>query len=123
MTGRTVRPDNSKEQEADTQLSSLLNKWKDISPQADFEAAVWERIQSAPASEPRHSGLVTTLREWFVPCSVWVNTMAAAAGVIIGIRLAFSTTVEDARHSMILPLPHSETMANAYFATITGERQ
>ena len=123
MLGRHFRSESGKAQGSDERLSALLQKWKSPEPSADFESAVWQGIREASATEEGRLSLVTTLREWLVPCPAWVNVLAAAAGLVVGLQLAFATPVEPSRHTIDVTLPHSQTLASAYLATVTGAQQ
>lgn len=105
----------------DVRLGDLLRKWHSIEPKANFETAVWRGIHTATAPGQRRFPALTTLRDWFAPRPAWVNAMAVAAGIVVGVGLAFSTpTVGDGRQADE-PLLHSQTMAGSYLALVTGE--
>lgn len=121
MFGRRFRSESRKAQEGDERLSMLLREWKGATSPPNFEAAVWRRIRIASAPEQRRLRLVTTLREWLVPRPAWANTMAAAAGIVVGVGLAFSTPVAHGGRSAAEPLLDSQTLAGSYLAMVTGE--
>ena len=111
--------DNRKAQEDEDRLTLLLREWKDIEPKAGFEATVWRRIRAASVQEP-HLSLTALLRGWFMPRPVWVSLMAAAAGVLVGVGLAFSSFPARDGHNAYEPLLHSQTLAGSYFSMATG---
>jgi hypothetical protein len=114
------KSDHVEEQGSDMKLSLLLQEWKDDEPQVDFETAVWGRIRCAPKTETGSSGMILTLREWLAPSSAWVNAVAAAAGIVIGMRLVFAAPAEHKHLTVSVSLPYSDTLANTYLATVTG---
>lgn len=121
MFGGRSGADKGKGHEGDERLTALLHEWRGVEPQANFEAAVWRRIRAVPTPEQRRLSMGEAWREWFGPRLVWVNAIAAAAGVVIGVGLAFSGTgLRDDRHANE-PLLHSETLAGSYLAMMTGE--
>lgn len=123
MFGGRSRTEDEKGQGGDERLSALLHEWKDVEPPVGFEAAVWQRIRAVPTPEQRRLSLRDAWREWFGPRPVWVNAVAAAAGIIIGVGLAFSGAVlRDGRHADDRLL-HSETLAGSYLTMVTGENR
>ena len=121
MFGRHFRSESSKAQEGDARLSALLSEWKGAEPPANFEAAVWRRIRAASAPEQQRLSVATTLCEWFVPRFAWVNTVAAAAGIVVGVGLAFSTPGARDNRQANEPLLRAQTLAGSYLAMVTGE--
>ncbi len=111
---------NGRAQAGDKRLVELLREWKGVTPSAGFEAAVWRRIRSASEPEQRHQPVITLLREWFVPRPAWVNTLAAAAGIVIGIGLAFSNPGARDQRQGGQPLLRSQTLSGAYLAMVSG---
>jgi hypothetical protein len=103
-------------------LSRLLHAWRAIEPPADFEAAVWGRIlASACAPAPgRLAAAGTTPRRRFVPGAAWVNTLAAAAGLVLGIGLASSVSAHRTGRHADEPLLHARTLAGSYVTLATG---
>ena len=120
MFGRRFRWEGGKVQEGDERLSALLEQWKGLEPRANFEAAVWRRIRTASAPEQRRLPLVITLRDWFVPRPAWASAMAAAAGIVVGVGLAFSTPAARDGRQADEPLLHSQTLAGSYLTMMTG---
>ncbi len=104
----------------DERLSALLREWKGWEPSSGFEVAVWRRIRSASVPEQRRLPVIELLREWFVPRPVWANALAAAAGIAIGIGLAFSIPGARDRRQNDLPLLSSQTLSGSYLAMVTG---
>ena len=120
MFGKRYRLGSSEARVGDERLSALLQGWKGLETHLNFEAAVWRRIRAAAVSEPRAFPAVTTLRDWFVPRSAWVNAMAAAAGIFVGVGLAFfALAARDGRHANE-PLLQARTLAGSYITMVTG---
>lgn len=119
MFGRRFRSKSRNEQEGNERLTALLHEWKDIEPQAGFEAKVWSRIRAVSMPEQRRFNVATTL-EWFTPHPVWVNALAVAAGIAVGVGLAFSTPAMHDNRQTDEPLLHSQTLAGSYLAMAAG---
>jgi hypothetical protein len=117
MFGRRFRSESRETLESNERLSALLHEWKDIEPQANFEAAVWRRIRAVSTPEQRRFTTATTL-EWFTPHPVWVNAMAVAAGIAVGVGLAFSTPAMRDIHQTDETLLRSQTLAGSYLAML-----
>lgn len=95
----------------DENLTVLLQEWQGIKPGANFEAEVWNRI--------RHSSQ-SPLREWFTPPLLWVNALAAAAGLVLGVGLAFNVPSSQDRFPAETSLLHAQTLAGSYLAMADG---
>lgn len=121
MFGRRFRSESSRAQEGNERLTALLHEWRGIEPRPDFETTVWRRIHTASAPEQRRFPVVTTLREWFVPRPAWVNAMTAAAGVAVGVGLAFYAPAAHDGGQAAAPLLHAQTLAGSYIMMVTGE--
>lgn len=120
MFGTRLRSESSKTQEGDERLRALLRAWKGVEPQASFETAVWRRIRAVSAAEQSRLSAAAAWREWFVPRPAWVNAVAAAAGVVVGVGLAFSTPAVRDGSRGDAPLLHSQTLAGSYLTVVTG---
>ncbi len=120
MFERHLRPESGKTQEGDERLAALLQEWKGVEPQSNFESCVWRRIRAASALEQRPLPALTVLRDWFVPRTAWANAMAAAAGIIVGVGLALSTPAMRDGHQTNEPLLHSQTLTGSYLTMVTG---
>ena len=120
MFGKHYRLGSSEAQAGDKRLSALLQGWKGLETHLSFEAAVWRRLRAASAPEQRAIPAVTTLRDWFVPRSAWVNAAAVAAGILVGVGLAFfAPAARGGRHANE-PLLHAQTLAGSYLTMVTG---
>jgi len=62
----------------DEQLHELLKKWRDIEPDASFEANVHRRIRLATAEEPEWISVVEWARRL-----MWRPALAAVATVVV----------------------------------------
>lgn len=103
----------------DEGVSVLLGSWKAPDPPADFEAAVWRRIQGVHAAE---TGPLRGLHGVFGPSWAWLNALAAAAGIIVGITLSFWTVARHERLPITVTWPHSQTLAGSYLAAVSGDK-
>ena len=120
MFGRRFSLGSNTAQPDDGRLSALLDQWKSIEPQANFEAVVWRRIRAASAPEQQPLPVAIILRDWFVPRSAWVNAAAVAAGILVGVGLAFfAPAARGGRHANE-PLLHAQTLAGSYLTMVTG---
>ena len=120
MFGIRFKSERNKAKGGEERLSGLLKAWKGPEPKANFEAAVWRRIRAAAAPTPQGLNVVMIVREWLVARPAWVSATAAAAGIIVGVGLAFSTpAVRDGRQADE-PLLHSQTLAGSYLTMVTG---
>lgn len=106
--------------EADARLSTLLRQWKPVEPRAGFDEGVWRLIRSEFAGEPCGQAAFESRREWWAPDRGWISVAAAAAGIVIGLGVAFSTPDTRPRGHEA-PLLHSETLAGSYL-NMTGGR-
>lgn len=95
----------------DKDLTALLQEWQGITPGANFEAEVWNRIHHASQSP---------LREWFTPPLVWGNALAAAAGLVLGIGLAFNMPSAHDKFQAETSLLQSHTLAGSYLVMADG---
>ena len=106
-------------QKHDERFNSLLREWRDIEPSANFETEVWRRIRAASVTGQQGVTTSTTPRKVVVLRLAWVNAIAAAAGLVIGIGLAFSMpAVHDGAHADEALL-HSQTLTGSYL-TMAG---
>ena len=118
MHGERFGPDNG---DGDKRLTALLREWKTVEPEPAFEAAVWRRIRAQSAPPSRHTAL-SNLRAWLELRPVWANAIAAAAGILAGVGLAFFAPASGGERRTGDPLLHSETtLAGSYIAMATGE--
>lgn len=62
---------------SDAALTTRLRQWKDIEPQAAFEADVWRRIRYSPPLQ------VATTPGWGVP--LWRSILLRAAAVLAAV--------------------------------------
>ena len=105
----------------DERLSALLNEWKAVEPQAGFEAEVWRRIRTASGAKQPRPRVVLVLREWVGPRLAWVNGLAAAAGIVVGIWLALSVSLPRGVHPPAGDvLLRADTLAGSYVTMVTG---
>lgn len=123
MFGKRSNLESSEVQADDRRLSALLREWKGIEPHANFEASVWRRIHAVSVPEQRHLSVITTLGEWFVPRTAWVNAVAVAAGIAVGVGMAVFTSVTRDGRQADEPLLSAQTLAGSYLAMTTGERR
>lgn len=96
---------------SDTNLTALLQEWRGITPGATFEADVWNKIQHN--SQP-------ILREWVTSQFAWVNALAAAAGLVLGVGLAFNAPSTPTRNDAGPSLLHTHTLAGSYLTMAAG---
>jgi anti-sigma-K factor RskA len=123
MLGNHFRAESGKEATGDERLSALLQQWKSVEPQADFEAAVWRRIRADRAADRDRRRFGETWREWLDPLPAWVNVAAVAAGIVVGVGMAFSAQPSHVGRQTNDPLLHSQTLAGSYLAMATGRNQ
>jgi len=67
----------------DEKLRAALKRWRDIEPQANFEANVWRQIRQAKAKPSER----LTIAEWLgrlMPRPVLAMTAAVVASAIVG---------------------------------------
>ncbi|MEI6165622.1 MAG: hypothetical protein WCS52_00355 [bacterium] len=95
----------------DDNLTTLLQEWQGINTGVTFETEVWSKIHRT--SQP-------TTREWATPSLSWINAMAAAAGLVLGIGLAFNVPSTPDRNHAETSLLHAQTLAGSYLAMATG---
>ncbi len=122
MLGNRFRSESGKEPAGDERLSALLQQWKSVEPQANFEAAVWRRIRADQVVDRGSWRFVETWREWLAPLPAWVN-VAAAAGIVVGVGMGLSTPAAPGGRQADEPLLHSQTLAGSYLAMATGRTQ
>ena len=91
-----------------------------MEPHAGFETAVWQRIHAVSAPKLPGFSILDRLREWVVPYPAWASAMAAAAGIVFGVGLAFSEPALRKSHQADEPLLHSRTLAGSYLTMTTG---
>ena len=120
MLSNRFKTEESNDNGSDPRLTALLREWKDIKPAANFESAVWSNIRTASGIKAERIIFGATLREWFAPRPAWVSATAAAAGIVAGISLAFSTAATRSSHADDDPLLESQTLAGSYIAMVTG---
>lgn len=106
----------------DARLATLLRAWQCEAPRSGFEAAVWDRIRRVPVSRPDAFHPIAVLRNWLMPVSPWVHAVAAAAGVVIGIRLATPPLPQPAPRIIALDMPYAVSLTKGYLATLSGEQ-
>ena len=104
----------------DQRLHGLLRAWRGAEPTADFEAAVWRRLREADLPAARRAGLAGRQPLRFSPGRAWANALAAAAGVMVGVGLAFSAAAPQSGRHGDEPLLHARTLAGAYLALVAG---
>jgi len=115
LSGRHNRPPVN-----DTKLNGLLQEWQAIKPSANFNSDVWRRIRLTSTQERPSFIAAIPLREWFVPRLAWVNVLAAAAGIIMGLGLAFSAPAMSNRNHNEETLLSQQTLAGSYLAMAAG---
>jgi hypothetical protein len=123
MLGRRSRLESTEAQKGAEHLGALLQQWKSVEPQADFEAAVWRRIRADRVADRGGRRFVETWREWLDPLPAWVNVAAAAAGIVVGVGMGFSAQPAHGGRQADEPLLHSYTLAGSYLAIATGRTQ
>ncbi len=69
----------------DEKLSALLKRWREIEPQANFEANVWRRIKLS--QQPRDEGL--TLSDWLRQL-LWQPARALAAAAVVSVLVGIA---------------------------------
>ncbi len=106
------QPDAQGPDKANDRLRNLLQKWEAVEPAPGFESAVWQKIRAAPAEAPR--------RIRFELRPAWMNVAAAAAGVLLGVGLAFFTDATPGERHTNEPLLQARTLAGSYLAMATG---
>lgn len=95
----------------DEHLTLLLKEWQGIKPGATFEDDVWAKIHRA--SQPH-------MQERVTPSLVWVNALAAAAGLVLGVGLAFSAPSTHVRTHNETSLFQAHTLTGSYLALAAG---
>ncbi len=104
---------------ADERLGALLRQWDGIEPRTNFEASVWRRIHSTPATVTREFW-PDVWRGLFAPPMAWANAalvaVASLAGVWAGTALPRESRAAD-------PLLYAETLAGSYLNMMTGGAQ
>jgi hypothetical protein len=123
MLGNHFRSESGKGPARDERLSALLQQWKSVEPQADFEAAVWRRIRADRVADRGRRRFVESWREWLAPLPAWVNVAAAAAGIVVGIGMGFSMAAAPGGRQADEPLLHPQTLAGSYLTMATGRTQ
>ena len=104
---------------ADERLGALLRRWDGIEPRTNFEASVWRRIHSAPATEARgfQPGV---LRGLVAPPMVWANAALVAVAILAGV---WAGTARPRESRAVDPLLYAETLAGSYLNMVTGGTQ
>lgn len=120
MFGRRLRAEDSNPREGDACLTALLREWKAVEPRGSFEVDVWRRIRTASVPAHGRANVVTILPKWFAARPVWVGSIAAAAGIVVGAGVALSASAMHDVHEADEPLTHSHTIAGAYLALVAG---
>jgi len=103
----------------DQRLQMLLRAWKAPEPRADFEANVWNRIKQQSVEAIRPAPLFFVVREWLVSRPAWTSAAAAAAGLVIGLNMAFAIPHAPVAAFMNSPLLDSRTVAGSYLGLLT----
>jgi hypothetical protein len=112
---------NNQKQGLDERLDALLREWKSPTPSPHFEAAVWRRIRSTPATEPFGDTMLTLIKDWLLPQPAWVPVMALVVAVVLG-AWAGSWQAWSGRHDLAHePLLQARTLAGSYLAMNRGE--
>ena len=104
---------------ADERLGALLRQWDGIEPRTNFEASVWRRIRSAPATEAREFQ-PGVLRGLFTPPMAWANAAFVAVAILAGV---WAGTALPRRSQAAEPLLYAETLAGSYLNMVTGGAQ
>jgi hypothetical protein len=120
MFGRRASEREIGQDARDAHLSTLLREWKGVEPPADFEAAVWRRIRTASALEPRGLSLIGFVRDWILPHPAWASVVAAAAAIVVGGWAGISTPMAREDRQDAEPLLHAQTLAGSYLAMASG---
>jgi hypothetical protein len=95
----------------DEHLTALLQEWQGIKPGANFEAEVWAKIRHT--SQPH-------IRERVRPSSAWANALAMAAGLVLGVGLAFTAPSTHERTHGDSSLLQTHTLTGSYLALAAG---
>ena len=120
MKHRPFNLKNNPTQDDDSGLTALLHAWKGLEPHTGFETAVWRRIHAVSAPKSPVLSIFGRLWEWVAPYPAWASAMAAAAGILVGVGLAFSEPALRKSHQADEPLLHSRTLAGSYLTMTTG---
>jgi hypothetical protein len=123
MLGNRFRSESGKQPSGDERLSVLLQQWNSVEPKANFESAVWQRIRATRSADRGRRRILEAWREGIVPLPAWVNVAAAAAGIVVGVGMGFSTPAAPGGRQADEPLLHSQTLAGSYLAMATGRTQ
>lgn len=107
-------------QKYDERLNSLLHEWRDIEPSANFETEVWRRIHAASMPRQQDTPSSITSHKMVVLRLAWINAMATAAGLVIGVGLAFSTSPTHGGLHADEALLHSQTLTGSYLTMVAG---
>lgn len=120
MFGRRAAERETEQCARDAHLSTLLRQWKGVEPSADFETAVWRRIRTASASEPRSLSIIGFVRDWILSHPALASVAAAAAAIVVGGLAGISVPMTQESHQAAEPLLHTQTLAGSYLAMATG---
>lgn len=106
-------------QTEDKRLSALLREWQELAPAAGFEAAVWRRIRTAGTGTPQVLCAAAMTRKGFGMRAAWVNGLAAAAGILVGMGAAFLLPAAYEARPASDALLRPQTLAGSYLALVT----
>ncbi len=113
MIGKTPVDNCDVAGDRDDQLSGLLRQRASIDPGPRFEAEVWRRIRSAPATTT--DGAWNWWLGWFQPHPVWAGAAAVSVALAIGLLAGLATpdrawAGENGTHALL----HPRTLMGAY---------
>ena len=121
MFGERFRSESNKTQEADERLSGLLHEWRAFEPKANFESAVWRRIRAASVADQAGLSLSGIFRNWLMARPAWASAVAASVAILLGAGAGLSSLPgAGSAGQAVEPLLHSQTLAGAYLAMVTG---
>ena len=106
--------------DGDARLKAVLQQWRGPEPAANFTSGVWRRVRASPAASPQAAGVWTILRGWLTADPAWVQAVAAAVGIVVGIGAAFAGPPPCAFDLAPAPFAHSQTLAGAYVSMVSG---
>ncbi|HUI07020.1 MAG TPA: hypothetical protein VL486_08435 [Verrucomicrobiae bacterium] len=104
----------------DDKLRALLRRWRDVEPQANFEAGVWRRIRQAETECSERPAFAEWLQR-LLPRPVLATTLVVVASAVIGSSVgALSARGEATVTPGELRFLGSGTLAGGYVELTAG---
>ena len=119
MFGNGYSSEKARQEGCNLRLRAVLQAWPTPEPRIGFEATVWRRIHPAAAGTrpiPERSHVLG----WLAYRSAWVNALAAAAGIAVGVGLAVAGSGDQAGRRGHDALLHPQTLAGSYLTLVNG---